>query len=232
MQAHDEAIAIARELGAQDALAHALTLSGLSRMEQGDLAGARVQLEEALDLSHRLGDESRQFGKTANALGELERVEGNFARAQSLYEAALAQTRAQGDLRLIGFCLNNLAMTAIAQGSISGVRERLLEAMALDEEALAVSRYGRLLPLIACTGLAALRGDWEISARLEGAASFYFAQLGWPLDPADKDFVKSYSARTRAALGDTAFERSLALGRGLQVVEALAQMRLYLNREP
>jgi tetratricopeptide (TPR) repeat protein len=198
MQAHDEAIAIARELGAQDALAHALTLSGLSRMEQGDLAGARVQLEEALDLSHRLGDESRQFGKTANALGELERVEGNFARAQSLYEAALAQTRAQGDLRLIGFCLNNLAMTAIAQGSISGVRERLLEAMALDEEAFAVSR----------------------------------AQLGWPLDPADKDFVKSYSARTRAALGDTAFERSLALGRGLQVDEALAQMRLYLNREP
>ena len=153
MQAHDEAIAIARELGAPDILAHALTLSGLSRVEQGDLVGARVQLEEALGLSREVGSESGPFGKAALALGELERLEGNWTRALSLYEAALAQTRQQGDLRLIAFCLNNLVMTAIAQGSTAGVRERLLQAVALDEETFDINRYGRVFPLFVSAGL-------------------------------------------------------------------------------
>jgi len=81
-------------------------------------------------------------------------------------------------------------------------------------------------------GEPALRGDWERSARFEGAATFHFAQLGWPLDPADKAYVKSVSARTRAALGDARFEQLLATGRELALDEALAQMQQYVKEEP
>jgi len=92
--------------------------------------------------------------------------------------------------------------------------------------------YQRLFPLILCAGLAALRGDWERSARFEGVATFHIAQLGWPLDPPDRAYVESLSNRTRAALGDAAFERLHATARGLPLEEALAQMRQYLREEP
>ena len=230
MQSHEEATAIAREIGTPEVLADALTFSGMSCTEQADLVGARVRIEEAAVLSRQLGTGSEQFGKAALALGELERLEGNWTRAQSWYEAALAQARQQGDLRLIGSGLHNLIMTSLAQGNTTGVRERLLESVAVSEE-LTVS-YQRLFPLILCAGLAALRGDWERSARFEGVATFHIAQLGWPLDPPDRAYVESLSNRTRAALGDAAFERLHATARGLPLEEALAQMRQYLREEP
>jgi hypothetical protein len=102
--------------------------------------------------------------------------------------------------------------------------------VAVSEE-LTVS-YQRLFPLILCAGLAALRGDWERSARFEGVATFHIAQLGWPLDPPDRAYVESLSNRTRAALGDAAFERLHATAPGLPLEEALAQMRQYLREEP
>ncbi|HWS64775.1 MAG TPA: hypothetical protein VN325_18610 [Steroidobacteraceae bacterium] len=51
-------------------------------------------------------------------------------------------------------------------------------------------------------------------------------------DPADKAYVKSVGARTRAALGDARFERLLATERELALDEALAQMQQYLKEEP
>jgi hypothetical protein len=144
-----------------------------------------------------------------------------------LYQASLAQAKRQGDLRRIGNNLLNLIMTAIAQGRTAGVQELLLESVAVNQETLSLRAY----PLILCAGLAALRGDWERSARFEGAARFQVAQLGWPLEATDKAFVESFSARTRAALGDLAFERSLALGQELSVEEAVAQMLQYLAEE-
>jgi hypothetical protein len=199
-------------------------------IERADLVGARVRLEEALAFSRAVGTDSESFGNAANALGELERLEGNWPTAQSLYEAAFAQARRQGDLRRIGVGLNNLIMTAIAQGNTTGISERLLELLALDEESTV--SYGRLFPLILCAGLAALQGDWERSAQFEGAATFHLAQLGWPLDSADKADVESFSARTRNALGDSAFEAARASGRNLSLDEALNELRQWLRRAP
>jgi predicted ATPase/DNA-binding winged helix-turn-helix (wHTH) protein len=230
IQAHDAAVALARGMGAADILSDALTFSGMSCAEQGDFAAARVRIEEAFALSRQLGADSEKFGKAALALGELERLDGRWSRAESLYEAALAQARRQGDIRLIGSNLHNLVMTALAQDRTDRVRERLLEAARLNDE-LAAAPYQRVFPLLLYAGLAAVQGDWEESALFEGVAMFHFGQLKWPLDPADKVFVESFSARTRAALGDSAFERSRAVGRGLALEEALARMRLYVEQE-
>jgi tetratricopeptide (TPR) repeat protein len=228
MQAHDAAVALARGIGAADILSDALTFFGMSCAEQGDFAAARVRVEEAFALSRQLGADNEKFGKAALALGELERLDGHWSRAESLYEAALAQARRQGDIRLIGSNLHNLVMTALAQDSTDRVREWMLEAAGLE---LAAAPYQRVFPLLLCAGLAAVQGDWEESAMFEGVAMFHFGQLKWPLDPADKVFVESFTARTRAALGDSAFERSRAVGRAWPLEEALARMRLYVEQE-
>ena len=231
LRAHEEAIQIARKIGAQDVLAETLTQAGRLRIERGDLVGARAPIEEALGLSREAGSDRGPFGTAINALGELERLDGNWDRAQQLYEAALAHARQRGDLRRISACLNNLAMTAMSQGSTKGVRERTLELAALSEEFLTVSYPWAGEPLILCAGLAALRGDWERSARFEGAATVHFARVGWPLAAADRAYAESVSARTRAALGEAEFERLRAAGRDLAIDDALAQVRQYLEEE-
>jgi len=121
-------------------------------------------------------------------------------------------------------------MSSTAQRRTDGVREMLLEAMALGEHVTVV--YGRVFPLMLCAALAALEGEWERSARYEGAARFHFIQLGWPLDdPADRAYLESFSSRTRAALGDVAFEKAREAGRSLPLEETLRQVQQYLSQE-
>ena len=176
------------------------------------------------------GSDSETFGTAALALGELERFEGNWSRAQCWPKP---HSRSRGTRRpaTIASNLNNLIMSSTAQRRTDGVREMLLEAMAIGEQVTVV--YGQVLPLMLCAALAALQCDWERSARYEGAARFQFIQLGWPLDdPADRVYLESFSSRTRAALGDVAFERAREAGRALLLDEALRQVRQYLGQEP
>jgi tetratricopeptide (TPR) repeat protein len=229
-QALHESIAIGREIGATDLLAAALTDLGMACLEQGDLAEARAPMEEALSLAQQLGRDSDVFGSAATALGELERLEGRWAAARSFYEASLAQARRKGEVRGIIATLNNLAMTAIAQGQVAGARQLVIESIELQDER--VTSYGRMFPPLLCAGLAAVLGQWQCSARFEGAAIFHFAQVGWPLDPADKAYVDSFSARTRRALGDVAYETARAAGRNLTFEEVLAEIQQWLRDAP
>jgi hypothetical protein len=56
--------------------------------------------------------------------------------------------------------------------------------------------------------------------------------LGWSLEAADKAFVDSFSARTRDALGDAAFDAAQASGRNLSFDEALNELRQWLQDAP
>jgi predicted ATPase/DNA-binding winged helix-turn-helix (wHTH) protein len=230
MQAHQESIAIAREIGATDLLAGALTDLGLSCLEQGNLAGARAPMEEALSLAQQLGSDGDVFGSAASALGELERLEARWSAARSLYEAALAQARRKGDLGGIITNLNNLAMTAMAQGQVAGARELVVESMRLQDE-LAFS-WGPMILLFLCAGLAAVQGQWQRSARFEGAAIFLLARTGRRLVAGDKVFVDSISTRNREALGDVAYETARAAGRDLTFEEARTEMQQWLLDAP
>ena len=230
MQAHREAIAIGRELGAKESLAEALTSFGVSCLEQGDLVAARASLKEALALAQKSGAASFELRFAANALGELERLEGHWAAARSLYEVALAAARQQGDPISISTNLSNLAITAMAQGHVTGTRELLIESFkVLDER---TTEHMRMIALLWCAGLAALLGRWQQSARFEGAARLHLARLGWSLEAADKAFVDSFSARTRDALGDAAFDAAQASGRNLSFDEALNELRQWLQDAP
>jgi predicted ATPase/DNA-binding winged helix-turn-helix (wHTH) protein len=230
MQAHHEAISIGREIGAADLLAAALTDLGLSCLEEGNLAGARAPMEEALSLAQQFGSDGDVFVTAATSLGELERLEGRWSAARSLYEAALAQARRKGDLSGIITNLNNLAMTAMAQGQVASARELVIESMRLQDE-LAFS-WGPMILLFLCAGLAAVQGQWQRSARFEAAAIFLLARTGRRLVAGDKVFVDSISSRTREALGDVAYETARAAGRDPTVKEVLTEVQVWLLEGP
>jgi predicted ATPase/DNA-binding winged helix-turn-helix (wHTH) protein len=230
MQAHRESVAIAREIGATELLADALSGLGALYLEQGDSGGARAPLEEGLALVRETGGESDALVRAETALGELERLEGHWPAARSLYEAALAHARKRGDLRSIEASLLNLTMTAISQRQVTGTREWLIELSASHNE-LGVD-YRALISLLCCAGIEAAQGHWQQSARFEGAARFHLARIGWRLEAADEAFVDSFSTRTRDALGAAAFEAAQASGRDLTFEEVLAELQQWLRAAP
>ena len=91
--------------------------------------------------------------------------------------------------------------------------------------------YGRVLPLTLCAALATLEGDWERSARYEGAARFQFVQLGWYWMIQRTGPTWSPSALGPERLGDVAFEQAREAGRSLPLHEMLRQVQQYLSQE-
>lgn len=222
-QALDKAIAIAREVGPTELLAEALTNRSSLFKEQRDSASARAPLEEALALVRESAPDSYAFERASTGMGELERFEGHWEAARSHYEASLAQARKHGRLRGIWANLQNLTMTAIAQGNLDGTGEWMKEYLASVDGSDV--NYGYMNLLLCCAGIAAVQGQWQQAARLEAAATFHNTQMHWPLDPADHAFADSLRARIRAALGEADFDTAQAAGRGLSFDEAVSELR-------
>ena len=229
-QALDEAIGIARELGAKEMLATSLwTLGGLF-MEQRDLASARAPLEEALALARKVSVDSYAFERVSTGMGELERLEGHWEAARSHYEVSLALARKHGRPRGVWANLQNLVMAAIAQGDVTRTGDWLREYLAsVDGSGV---NYGYMNLLLCCAGIAAVQGQWQQAARFEAAATFHNAQMNWPLDPADQAFADALHDRIRAALSDEAFEAEQIAGHALSFDEAVNEVRNWLQTAP
>ena len=228
-QVLDEGIAIVRERGASEMLAEGLSSLGSLFMEQRDPASARAPCEEALVLARDFAD-SFAFERASTAMGELERLEGHWEAARWHYEASLDQARKHGRQRGIWVNLQNLLMTAIAQGDVSGAGAWVKEYLA-SVDASGVN-YGYMNLLLCCAGIAAVQGLWPQAARFEAAAAFHNARMNWPLDPADQAFADSLRDRIRAALSGPGFEAEQAAGRALTFDEAVDEMRRWLHTAP
>jgi len=80
-----------------------------------------------------------------------------------------------------------------------------------------------------CAGLAALRAQWNRTARFYGAAESRAAQTGLHRDPADEAFLASYLAKARSALGVATFSAAETVGRALSNEAAMAEARAWLG---
>jgi hypothetical protein len=78
--------------------------------------------------------------------------------------------------------------------------------------------------------LGAFLGEWQHAARLYGAAEAQKEQIGYHREPADEAFLEPFIARTRRALGESAFAPAEAAGRGLSYEGALSEARAWLEK--
>jgi predicted ATPase/DNA-binding winged helix-turn-helix (wHTH) protein len=226
-RAIDEGIAIARDLGARPLLADGLSSLGGLFSEQRDLASARAPLEEALALMREAADVSFQFERASTSMGELERMEGHWEAARSHYQVALDLARLHGRQRGIWANLQNLVMTAIAQGDVTGTGPWMKEYLeSVDASGV---NYGYMNLLLCCAGIAAVQRHWRVAARFAAASTFQNAHMNWPLDPADQAFADSLHQRIRGALSETAFDTEQAAGRALSFDEAVSEARDWLR---
>jgi tetratricopeptide (TPR) repeat protein len=103
------AIATAEAWSDDVAIGYAVNMLGMFRWQQGDLDQAVQLYNDARDHAIRTGD-AKLAAVTAQNLGVIANIRGDFARALQFYQASLADYRAMGLQRDVCVALNNLGM--------------------------------------------------------------------------------------------------------------------------
>jgi tetratricopeptide (TPR) repeat protein len=182
----EDSLAIRRELrirgapGSPQGLADSLNLRGLLALDEKEDEAAQKLLEDAMGLlSER--DHLRR-GKVLHNLALAASRRGSRQEAQGLYEAALQQRRAAGDLRGEAETLANLGVLAhppasrVPAGDLSAARRLYLDSLSLRRTL--GDRHGIATMLNNLAELAEAQADVERAVSLFSAAERIFRELG------------------------------------------------------
>ena len=123
-----EALAVAREVGADSTEARALCVLGLLAFFENDMAEARAALEESVEIARAAGD----LWCLADALGTLSSIyplQGDLDQARRVGEEGLALARRARDQQGVRMALFGLALTAVRRGDQKSARELALEGL-------------------------------------------------------------------------------------------------------
>ncbi|HXS54239.1 MAG TPA: tetratricopeptide repeat protein [Usitatibacter sp.] len=219
----EASLSISRDVGNREREAEALRLLGFVVLAGGNRAIARAHFQDALALSRQLGDK-RQLSRALHALGVFYYGEKREEEtAQHLFEEALALNRERGDRAGVAINLSNLGTTSIALGLGDRARDMLREGFSIAED-IGSKRAG-IAHLSGASELAILFGEWNLAARLYGAAEAQRERIGHHPEPGAEVSIE----RAREALGDIAFAAAESDGRSLSYDEAIAQARAWLD---
>ncbi|MFN7954937.1 MAG: tetratricopeptide repeat protein [bacterium] len=220
-----ESLSIAREIGADHSAA--LTLRYIAGFDavRGDLAQSRAHSDEAVAIARRLGD-PETLGMTLTTAAEIHRYRGEHDVAQTLYEEVIDCWRRTNDRSSLSIGLLNLAMNEVSRGEPARAIEPTREAMALTRE-FDLRMTGQLV-LDVCAGLAATRGEWEVTARFYGASEAERDRTDFHRDPPDESYLRPLVDRARAALGETAFTVAMNAGAERGYDEALDEAHRWI----
>ena len=152
-------------------------------------------------------------------LGDLALRQGDYARAIPLFEEALGISRGLENADGIAGDLHNLAFSLYLAG-------RSEEAVAAAKESLALAHeIDGVIPLvfglILLASVASHRGNDEVGARLLGAAEILRERIGLDVTGAEGVLLGNTHAELRGALGEEAYETTLAEGKRMSLARAV-----------
>jgi predicted ATPase len=221
------AIEVARRHQLHDRYRQLLQPLGMACLGQGDLAAARVYLDEGLSLAEAV-DDPRELAGAVNSRAMLLRVEGALEPARQACERVLKLLQ-DSDLETVSVGRLNLAMVLI------GLRQ-LEDADRLLRDVLAATRQLNTVPLCkslfeVCCGRAGLLGDAERAASLYGAATGLGESTGLSRDPADEAFLRPLLENARTQLGPERFFKLSQAGRSMPLGDVMAMAQAMLSAQ-
>jgi non-specific serine/threonine protein kinase len=223
----NDAAALARRRGKPIMESMALTIAQYGALALGRLDESRFYGWEACRLIENVDDDywrAMVFGEAGLFLaGAGERIDG-----LAMVEAGLELERARGDDYFAGIRLSDIGVIRHDLGQLDAALARYGESIE------ALSRVGGVWYLSSpFSGIASLtaESDPEAAARLLGAAQALQDQGG--ANPWTTETERNARAleRTRAVLGDDAFERAFRTGYDLPVEEAVGIAGALVERE-
>ncbi len=199
---------------------YALNLLGyLAISEDNDYAQGEALWEESLASVQEVGD-TFQVGTTLSNLGYTALMQGNYERATSRCEEALALARELGSagVEIIPETLVNSGLVALLQGDYDRGRMSFEEALVMGHNA------GRKATVInsleAMASLVGVLGQPTRSARLWGAVEAAREATAIVLPPGERTLHEPYLISARTRLGEKTWEKTLAEGRTMTLEEA------------
>jgi non-specific serine/threonine protein kinase len=192
-------------------------------LAQADPEGARALREEAVELARATGDAEWE-ARALVGLGEIARHQGDHRAARTHFDRALELYREIRNPVHTALALRKLAHAALHLGDLRGAREALLESLR------AFRRVDQRGGVAACAvGLACVRsaeGDDAGAVRLLAASGLLAADETGVLQPADVADRDAALARSRARLGERAFEEAVGQGRITPLDQLLAALEV------
>ena len=215
---HQESLAIAEEMGDQEAVADALI--GLARVAllEGDTMEMRRRSEQSLAVARAAGIE-RTTAQALHHLVEAMRRQGDLEEAIPLYHESLELQRQLGSERGVALELHNLGNVERKRGNLNAATELLTESLSI------YGRLGATRNLAYCFlglgNLAAAEEDPERAARLIAVAEKLFEEAEVALDPDYREDYERSKLWTQTALGDK-YDLLTQNARTMSLDEALA----------
>jgi predicted ATPase/DNA-binding SARP family transcriptional activator/DNA-binding CsgD family transcriptional regulator len=199
---------------------YALNLLGyLAINEDNDYAQGEALWEESLASVQEVGD-TLQVGATLSNLGYTALMQGNYERATTRCEQALALAHELGSagVEIIPETLVNRGLVALLQGDYDRGRMSFEEALVMGQN---VGRKATVInSLEAMASLAGVLGEPTRSARLWGAAEAAREATAIVLPPGERTLHEPYLVSARIRLGERKWEETLAEGRTMSIEEA------------
>ncbi len=214
----ERAATIFRELCDLSGLVFTLFGQAVGALALGNYERARTLIDESLAVAQEAGL-PYQRALAINLLGDLERFEQNYARAQAAYEQSLEGLRQIGAARDQAGVLHNLAHAHLHQGNLNQAYRFFCESMSMQQEQGNAQGLGECL--IGFGAMASVSGIPVQAARLLAAA---VALGGKPLLaqwPAERMEYEHYLSAVQAQLTDQEFEEAQMKGRMLTMEQAI-----------
>jgi predicted ATPase/DNA-binding NarL/FixJ family response regulator len=214
----DSSVAVAREVGDSELIAHTLRGAGVVYHSVGELDAAARMYEEALS-KLKDSDDQRLAIEVKNQLGVLTTERGLYREGLEIVMECLAFSRSEGDEQSTARFLESLANAQFGLGDIDAATASWKESLATFRE------LNDAFGTIWCTGglalVAAARGDDERALRLQAVVtrmSGEWSVSAWPLRIKQLDEA---CERAAARLGARKSEAARNDGRTMTTLRAL-----------
>ncbi len=215
----EESLRIFRAMEHRQGISNVLNTLGTWASDQGEYADARRHFEESLALRRELGDK-RGVAIVLGNLGVAAWRQGDCRAARPLLQECLERYQELGDRRGAATALNELGQVAIQLGEHAQAQQFLVESLAIWQEL--GNKEGIAFFLEGSARLFCSWCDFELAARLLGAAEILRERIGSPLAPADRREYERILAGLRSALNTDRLATAWTEGRTLAMEAAVA----------
>jgi non-specific serine/threonine protein kinase len=214
----EESLALGRQAEDMWAVSFSLLMQSVLAMAGGNMEETAKFAAEAHAAALAGGHLSLE-GESLMFLALCAQHFGDYERAGTLYEDALARLRPTGDKWVIGMALTNVAGLRVQQGQYAVAKVVGAEAIRLNQELS--DHRGTAWSLESLAAAEAAQGKTARAARLWGASDGLLESVGSALPPSIKLFRDSYFDRAKESLGDSAFQTALSAGRAMSLTQAV-----------
>lgn len=217
---HQQALALARQLGDRAAEAVSLSNLGVQAQEVEDYAAAIVFFDASLSIDRDL-DSPRHVIQTLHNFGVVAWLQGERVVANERLEEALTMARKAGESWAVPSTLAALGHVACDQGNPDRAAHRFRESL---DASRARGNQGQLID--ALEGLArvgGIRGDAVSTTRVLAAATSLREAIGMTRSASELSYFEPTVAKLSTALGHEAFAGAWQSGTSLWVEDVIVE---------